>query len=85
MYQISGYGLSNDYHIVTRIKIGTAIEKHTAFHSGKGSANYFGNFGLWQGSLDSGTHSITVEHCSSKEIKNEPYYLQTRTLTIVHC
>ena len=85
MYQISGHGPGNDYHIVTHLKIGTAIEKHTAFHSGKNTANYFSNFGLWQGSLNSGTHAIAVEYRNSYATKNEPKYWQTRTLTIVQC
>ena len=85
VYQLSGYGPQNKYHIVTRIKINTAIKKHTAFHSGKYSGNYFGNFGLWQGSLDSGTHSITVEYRNSDATKNELDYWQTRTLTIIQC
>ena len=47
MYQYSGYGPSNVYHLVTHIKINTAIKKHTLFHSSY--SNYHGNFGLWQG------------------------------------
>ena len=85
MYQLSGLGLGLSYHIVTRIKINTAIKKHTTFHSGKGSAKYYGNFGLWQGSLDPGTHSITVEYRNSHAIKHQPNNWQTRTLTVVQC
>ena len=59
MYQYTGNGPSN-YHTVTRMKINNVIEKHTAFHSGY--TNYYGNFGLWQGSLDSGSHTILVEY-----------------------
>ena len=83
MYQLSGYSPHNDFHIVTRIKIGTAIEKHTAFHSGY--ENYYGNFGLWQGSLNSGTHSITVEYRNYRAANNEPLDYRTKTLTIVYC
>ena len=85
MYQLSGHGPGLNYHLVTRIKINTAIKKHTTFHSGKGSAKYYGNFGLWQGSLNSGTHSITMEYHNSHEIKNKPNNWQTRTLTVVQC
>ena len=83
LYQHTGYGPSSNYHIVTRMKINNAIEKHTAFHSGY--AHYYGNFGLWQGSLDSGTHSILVEYRNSLATRNEPLDWHTRALTIVYC
>ena len=83
MYQYSGYGPHNLYHMVTRIKLNSAIQKHTAYHSGY--SHYNGNFGLWQGSLNSGTHAILVEYRNSHAAKNEAYYWQTRALTIVRC
>jgi len=83
MYQLTGYGPQNDYYFVTRIKIGLVIEKHTVHHSGH--AKYYGNFGLWQGSLNSGTHTILVEYHNNYAAKSEPHYWQTRALTIVHC
>ena len=83
MYQLSGYGPHDDYHIVTRIKLNTVIEKHSACHSGY--ENYYGNFELWQGSLASGTHNIIVEYRNNHATKLEPYYGQTRALTIVQC
>ena len=76
MYQFSGYGPHNSYHIVTRIKINTAIEKHTACHSSY--ENYNGNFALWQGSLGSETHTVVVEYCNNHTGKTEPRYCQTR-------
>ena len=82
MYQYTGYGPSN-YHAVTRMKINNVIEKHTAFHSGY--AHYYGNFGLWQGLLNSGTHSILVEYRNYPANKNEPLESHTRALTIVYC
>ena len=82
MYQYTGYSLRDDYYFVTRIKINTAVEKHIAFHSGY--AKYYGNFGLWQGSLNSGTHAILVEYRNRDATKNEPQYWQTRALTIVY-
>ena len=85
MYQISGYGPQTRYHIVTRIKLGTDIKKHTVSHSGKVNAKYYGQFGLWQGSISSGTHTILVEYRNSNANKNEPYLWQTRALTIVYC
>ena len=33
MYQLSGFSPHDDYHIVTRIKLKPAIEKHTVYHS----------------------------------------------------
>ena len=83
MYQYSGYGAHKDYHIVTRITINNTTEKHTVYVSGY--SNYYGNFGLWQGSMNSGTHTILVEYRNPHVTKNEPHYWQTRALTIVHC
>ena len=48
--------LTTTYFFVNCIKIRAAIQKHTACHSGYTA--YYGNFGLWQGSLDTGTHNI---------------------------
>ena len=83
MYQYTGYGVNSNYHLVTRIKINNAIEKHTVYHSG--CSNYHGNFGLWQGSLNSGTITILVEYRNPYVAINEQHYWQTRALTIVHC
>jgi len=47
--------------------------------------NYYDNFGLWQGSLNSGTHTILVEYRNNLAAKSEPYLWQKRALTIVHC
>ena len=83
MYQYTGYGPQSNYYFVTRIKINTVVEKHSISHSG--STKYYGNFGLWQGSLNSGTHAISVEYRNRDATKNEPQYWQTRALTIVYC
>ena len=83
MYQLSGYGPHDNYHIVTHIKLNTVIEKHSVCHSGY--ENYYDNFGLWQGSLASGTHNIIVEYRNNHATKIELYYWQTRALTIVQC
>ena len=85
MYQYSGYDPQSHYHIVTRIKINSIIQKHTACHSGKTQEPYYGNFGLWQGSLNSGSNTILVEYRNSRAANSEPKYWQTRALTIVHC
>ena len=83
MYQYSGYDPNNGYHLVTRININAALEKHTVCHSG--FSNYYGNFGLWQGSLNSGTHTILVEYRNQFKAKSQLGDWETRTLTIVHC
>ena len=83
MYQYSGYGPHNNYHVVTRININSAIQKHTVCHSGY--THYYGNFGLWQGSLNLGTNTILVEYRNRHAANSEPYYWQTRALTIVQC
>ena len=83
MYQYTGYGAHHDYHLVTRIKINTAVEKHTVYHSGY--SNYHGNFRLWQGSLKLGTHTILVEYRNRFVTYNRPHYWQTRALNIVYC
>ena len=79
MYQCSGYGPNNDYLIVTHIKVNSVIQKHTVYYSG--NSYYYGNFGLWQGSLNSGTHTILVEYRNKYAAKNEALYWQTRTLS----
>ena len=83
MYQHTGYGPKDDYYFVTRIKINAVIENDSRSHSGY--AKYNGNFGLWQGSLNSGTHTIIVEYRNRYATKNEPQYWETRALTIVYC
>ena len=34
MYQYTGQGHQNDYYFVNRIKINSAVQKHTMYHSG---------------------------------------------------
>ena len=83
MYQHTGYGPKDDYYFVTRIKINSDLQKHTMHHSGY--TKYNGNFGLWQGSLNSGTQNILVEYRNRYTAKTDPHYWQTRALTIVYC
>ena len=83
MYQYTGYGQPSNYYFVTRIKINAVVEKHATSHSGY--RTYYGNFGLWQGSLNSGTHTILVEYRNRDATKSEPRHWQTRALTIVYC
>ena len=58
MYQYSGLG--GDSHIVMRLSIDSVPQKHTV--SLIGNTAYAGNFGLWQGSLNSGAHKITLDY-----------------------
>ena len=84
MYQYSGSGSNgNYYYIATRIKINSDIQKHTKY--GAAFSTYNGNFALWQGSLDSGIHTILVEYRNAHATKSTSDYWQTRALTIVHC
>ena len=62
MYQYTGQGQQNNYYMTNHIKINSAIQKHTVYHSGSGGSLYYGNFALWQGSLNAGTHTISVEY-----------------------
>jgi len=52
MYQFSGF--SGNSHIVMRLSI---PQKHTVSLTGN-----TGNFGLWQESLNSGAHKVSLEY-----------------------
>ena len=60
MYQYAG-PVGNS-HVVMRLTIDPAVHKHTV--SLTGNTAYAGNFGLWQGSLNSGVHKTTPDYCS---------------------
>ena len=83
MYQYTGIGTNSGYYITLRIKINSVIQKHTVSHPGY--TLYYGLFGLWQGSLDSGSYSIVVENRNAGSSKNNLEHWQTRALTIIHC
>ena len=84
MYQYSGWNPDkNDYYFVNRIKINSAIQKHTVCHSGYTA--YYGNSGLWQGSLNTGTHNILVEYRNRYKATSKSEAHETRALTIVYC
>ena len=51
MYQYNGHGSNNNHFMVLRIKINSVVRKHSV--SVPGYTYYYGNFGLWKGSLDS--------------------------------
>ena len=66
MYQYSGYG-GNSY-VVMRLSIDSVAQKHTV--SLTGDTGSVGNFGLWQGSLVSGTHKVTLDYRSPVKTDN---------------
>ena len=66
MYQYSGHG-GNSY-IVMRLSIDAVAQKHTA--SLTGNTILAGNFGLWQGSLNSGVHNATLDYRSPVKTDN---------------
>ena len=84
MYQLSGWNSNiNNYYLANRIKINSIIQKHTVYHSGRTA--YYGNFGSWQGSLDTGTHNILVEYHNNHKATSKSGAWETRALTIVYC
>ena len=60
MYQYSGFG-GNSF-VVMRLSIDSVAQKHT--ESLTGDTTYAGNFGLWQGSLNTGAHKATLDYRS---------------------
>jgi len=66
MYQYSGY-LDNS-HVVMRLSIDSVVQKHTV--SWAGITVFVGNFGLWQGSLTSGAHNVTLDYRSTAKRDN---------------
>ena len=66
MYQYSG-SCGNSY-IVMRLSIDSVAQKHTV--SLTGNTAYAGNFGLWQGSLSSGAHKVTLDYRSTARTTN---------------
>ena len=84
MYQLSGWDSNiSNYFLVTHIKINSVIQKHTVYHSGRKA--YYENFGLWQGSLDTGTHNILIEYRNNHKATSKTEVWETRALTIVYC
>ena len=66
MYQYSGFG--GDSVLVMRLSIDSAAQKHTASLAGK--VYHASNFGLWQGSLNNGTHKVTLDYRSPVKTDN---------------
>ena len=91
MYQYAGRG--GNSHVVMRLSIDSVAQKHTV--SLTGDTAYVGNFGLWQGSLKSGAHKITLDYRTPVKTTNEvspnldwqqAYTIwQNRALTTIVC
>ena len=94
MYQYAGYSTGNS-HTVMRLTIDSVSQQHTV--SLTGDTFYVGNFGLWQGSLNSGTHNVTLDYRTpastintvSENIYWQQVYMldiwQNRALTVIIC
>ena len=54
--------------IMMRLSIDSVPLKHTV--SLTENTIYAGNFGLWQGSLNSGAHKITLDYCTPVKTAN---------------
>ena len=93
MYQYAGRG--GDSHTLMHLSIDSVVQKHTA--SLTGDTDYVGNFGLWQGSLDSGAHKLTLDYRTPAATTNavspnldwQQVYSndiwQSRALTVIVC
>ena len=74
-----------------RLSIDSVAQKHTV--SLTGNTYYTGNFGLWQGSLNSGAHKIDLDYRSPVKTTNavspnldwQRSIWQNRALTVVIC
>ena len=66
MYQYSGW--SGNSHTVMRLSVDSVPRKHTV--SLTGDTAYAGNFGLWQGSLNTGTHKVTLDYRTPAKTDN---------------
>ena len=90
MYQYSGHGANS--HVIMRLSIDSMAQKHTV--SLTGDLLYLGNFGLWQGSLNSGRHTIKLDYRSpvktSHTILSEIEWISrkkwmNRAMTVIIC
>jgi len=80
MYQFAGLG-----DFVTQLTLNSAKLRHTVAHSSY--SGYFGNFGMWQGALGTGTQKLALVYRSSKAHVHHPLTQDwhTRTMTIITC
>ena len=66
LYQYAGSG--GNAYIVMRLSVDSVAQPHTV--SLTGNTLYAGNFGLWQGPLNSGTHDVALEYRASAKTDN---------------
>jgi len=66
MYQYSGSG-GNSY-VVMHLSIDSVPQKHSI--SIDGNTTFVGNFALWQGSISSGAHKVTLDYHSPVKTDN---------------
>ena len=90
MYQFSGD--SRYSYVVMRLSIDSVPQKHTA--SLNGNTVHVGNFGLWQGSLNAGQHTVSLDYRSPRRIfhtvSGDREWIRwnkwmNRAMTIIHC
>ena len=90
MYQYSGH--CNDSYIVMRLSVDSIPQKHTA--SLTGNTEYAGNFGLWQGSLSAGQHTVSLDYragaTTTQTVTCDPEWVyrnkwMSRAMTIIYC
>ena len=90
MYQYSG--VSGRSYVVMRLSIDSVVQKHTV--SLTGNTAFAGNFGLWQGSLNGGNHSVTLDYrsrvnthntISSGPEWNDRRKFMQRTMNVIIC
>ena len=90
MYQYAGDGGGS--YILMRLSIDSVAEKHSV--SLNGNAERAGNFGLWQGSLNSGNHEVTldyrtpvkIDHTVSSDLEWKKWNkVANRAMTVIIC
>ena len=83
------YQFTKDAHTtytIARLTINSVPQPHTSSIRGNDGVNYAGLFGLWQGSLSSGTYRFTIQHrggVSSSHSTSSDYL--TRAMDVVYC
>ena len=82
MYWYIDYSANS--HTVMHLSIDSVAQKHTV--SLTGDTAYIGNFGPWQGSLNSGAHKVTLDYRTPAKTTNAVspnlYWQQVYTYTI---
>ena len=83
------YQFTKDVHntyTIARLTINSVPQPHTSSIRGNTGVAYAGLFGLWQGSLSTGTYRFTIQHrggTSSTHHTSVDYF--TRAMDVVYC